>query len=929
MQQVKTKHISTEQDLSNAQNQKRDFENRLSQLRTAYENEVGEVRVLEDRLSTSRTETAQLQQELTILSRAYQDLQTQHDQLNEGMTADQAENANLREKIRQTNAQISALKSQLEKMRLDAKKQQGLVAINKKQLSTTDGEREKVERDLSEATQEHAGATVQSQATAEPAGLSSASATSPPALPRSGSTTSMNPFFRQTASSSVAPGPGSPLDGRSITSPSMNTFDSLFGPSAVNESRSSGPPPMSLQRESPVPAQGPENYAPPLRVADLSRQATDPHFNSPTPSTNEPPPPPQSRQITSSYLPFRGSINRTDSNTSSVRVVPPASRLGSSAFDTPFENHPPEGTPQEGGSRGLDGMEDSGQGAAEQVYSVAPTSQHTPPSSEEGETPSQEPISNLQPVSSFPARSSSQDIPGAFPGDVTPPVQTEVLQQTLKTVPLGSGEGASVSTYADVGERSSVQNPLKDDFDSAFQGFSPASAQGLPSDASGEAVSKDGQKKFPGIQEFGDDDDDSDSDAERGFDDNFTTASPRRQPSKAHDSASGVSQTRVLAENGTLDMPKRPLMASSNSNTSQLPTPGAQQSPPTYDQSVPIPNPQDDERSTSNSFPAEYTGLLPSREDPTSPPPNSVLSDHEPVAAIGGKGKEPETIPVSSSPDLDFNPPQTDITASAPAPTPPALPSKTPFDEFDNDFADLSEAKEATDEDADPPGTVSSRGQNGFDEFNPTFDSPTPSRSTVPPGSSTFSADSNGTFHDFESSMNQGFGSTSHHAANSSLHSQIVGRPGPVQSHDWDAMFAGLDTPQNNGVTAIPPLGESVSSGPTGLSPTGGAGPALAGESLKAPSRPDTLQRSPTGEDDPILKDLTNMGYPRDEALQALEKYDYNLDVVSGEPLNPWVRVGNNANARIGCAISAITALKAWDGVPRSKYGTGSISMII
>jgi len=33
--------------------------------------------------------------------------------------------------------------------------------------------------------------------------------------------------------------------------------------------------------------------------------------------------------------------------------------------------------------------------------------------------------------------------------------------------------------------------------------------------------------------------------------------------------------------------------------------------------------------------------------------------------------------------------------------------------------------------------------------------------------------------------------------------------------------------------------------------------------------------------DDPILKNLTGMGYPRKEALAALEKYDYNLERVS------------------------------------------------
>lgn len=104
---------------------------------------------------------------------------------------------------------------------------------------------------------------------------------------------------------------------------------------------------------------------------------------------------------------------------------------------------------------------------------------------------------------------------------------------------------------------------------------------------------------------------------------------------------------------------------------------------------------------------------------------------------------------------------------------------------------------------------------------------------------------------------------------------------GAAQNHDWDAMFAGLDTPQNNGVTATNPLGESTISGPNGSTHAGEPVSPTSGGGLKAPSRPDTLQRSLTGEDDPILKDLTNMGYPRDEALQALEKYDYNLDVVS------------------------------------------------
>ena len=116
------KRTSTEQDLSRAFSQKRDFESRLSQLRTAYEQEVAEVRTLEDRLSKSRTETTQLQRDFAMLEGTHQDIQSQHERLTEALDADQAENTSLREKIRQVNAQIGTLKTQLEKLRLDAKK---------------------------------------------------------------------------------------------------------------------------------------------------------------------------------------------------------------------------------------------------------------------------------------------------------------------------------------------------------------------------------------------------------------------------------------------------------------------------------------------------------------------------------------------------------------------------------------------------------------------------------------------------------------------------------------------------------------------------------------------------------------------------------------------------------------------------------------
>lgn len=56
------------------------------------------------------------------------------------------------------------------------------------------------------------------------------------------------------------------------------------------------------------------------------------------------------------------------------------------------------------------------------------------------------------------------------------------------------------------------------------------------------------------------------------------------------------------------------------------------------------------------------------------------------------------------------------------------------------------------------------------------------------------------------------------------------------------------------------------------------------GEERPAPGRALTE----SGEhDDPIVKNLTSMGYSRQDAVKALEKYDYNLERVSCSYTDP------------------------------------------
>lgn len=366
-------------------------------------------------------------------------------------------------------------------------------------------------------------------------------------------------------------------------------------------------------------------------------------------------------------------------------------------------------------------------------------------------------------------------------------------------------------------------------------------------------------------------DDESDSSSDQGFDDDFTATSPppTQQSAEKTQTSQPVAPT-FGDETGSGLAPTRPPLTSSESNTSQLPTPSAQVSPPTYDQTIASPESslQSGERKSSNHFPQEYKGLLPSRDDPTSPPAidqhpelttsainsekssnlfgqkNPDLSGDSAVTQAGGPGpsmSDPHAPmpPGASAAPFSY---QQDVASTSHDQQPP--PAKTAFDDFDNEFGDLSEAKEADDK-GDDDFTAAHR--SGLDEFNPTFESPASRTANMQPQANYNS------FSDFGTSTSPGQPSTSQQ------------QPAPSDtSHDWDAIFAGLDTPQNNGVQPAQQLGQS---GPPQLP---GGKPALnRGMSVG------------TEHDDPLVKDLTSMGFKRDECVKALEKFDYNQEKVS------------------------------------------------
>ncbi|KAL9066259.1 MAG: hypothetical protein Q9157_007209 [Trypethelium eluteriae] len=907
MQDVQKKKTATESDISSTSTQKRDLELRLSQFRSQYEQEVQQVKSLEERLNTSRNETKKLQQELAMIQGTYQDLQSQHRQVATAFEADQRENANLKDRLRQMNTEISQLRPQLDKMRSDARQQKGMVAINKKQVSTTEGERDKIKGemdDLNKASQERAR-------NAQPSGTEAASSVVSPAP--STASQSTNPFFRKQSSTSVSERTLSPsvATREAPTAQAQNNFDSVFGPSYTS-ARTNTPPQTSFRAEPSVPsftgASGPSvnssdgpSYPTPSTSPPSSSYRDSPH-------TNEPPAPPESRQITSTNLPLR-TTSRTDSMSSSVKVSAPASRHEPAGSDTPTTyGASPAPTPsQEGGSnRGLDRADTSRTDTSNFGFSSFDRNSTSSPAAS---TASDVARSGLKPEESRetsrifgPSTATMNEIPGAFPA--TPADQI-----------TPTGESTNRDRNKATHEPLRPQADPKVDFDAAFADFGPPQQAQERPQSSGSGTQHHGSSKFnqefPPIEELHRQED-SDSEEERGFHDNFTSASPKTKKSKdlQHSrNISGISSNTGAGVDGSQE--QRPTISQMTSSASvQLPTPNAQKSPPSYDQAVTT---QSNGRSGSNQFPPEFGGLLPSREDPTSSPePRSpertfsgslASSGMTSGQALFGGSAPSKTTPFDAPQGFSSSPPPADTPASTSnseayhsATSHPSggdksgapsgqlgQPNKSAFpDDFDSGFDDLAEAKE-DDKGGDDDLMFGSQHREGLDEFNPVFDSPAASKSNTvasqptPTGTQGRTEDS---FHDFEHSLGgapQSFGS-----------GKAPQQPQPSSSHDWDAIFSGLDAPQNE---KFSDLGASVSAKPSAFdddkTPTASLGPSGTGSANLSPPTQTQMPQlgraisSGTEHDDPILKKLTGMGYARADALHALEKYDYDINAVS------------------------------------------------
>lgn len=474
MHNVQEQRTSAEQNLTQTSQQKRDFETRLAQARTMYEQEVTNFKALEERLRVSKAETTKLQQDYALIEGGRQDLQNQYTQVSTALAADQQENASLKEKIRQANAEVAQLKPALEKARSDARQQKGLVAINKKQLATVEGERDKIQGEIETLSKE-------APQDAEEATAAGNNEVTSPAV--SSASQNTNPFFRRTTTGSSSERGPSPDN----TNDHQKMFDSLFGQTSA-AAAAAGPPPTSFRSESPL-----ATSKSPVTSGVPTPSVSPPPGSLPGAFPgNEPPPPSQSRQMTPNFLPF----NENQSVTSSTMVSPPGSRFGGP--DTSGIATPSQLTVSDQGAPSIGESSD---------YSRAPES------TAEG----------------TPARSPFDEIPE--PSEAAAVISPPPAEQPASAIsPDATGTSKDLSFDELFGSKAHKrsESQKENDFEEAFASMKPSGGE----NAHGAAASS---TEFPPIQEVHPDDEEESSDDEGplGFDDNFTPVAPKKEEKRA------------------------------------------------------------------------------------------------------------------------------------------------------------------------------------------------------------------------------------------------------------------------------------------------------------------------------------------------------------------------------------------------------------
>lgn len=213
----------------------------LAQAKAAYDTESTNMTNLETRFKTGSEELKKLRQELIHAESELSALREQKVETEQNILKDKEEIRELKIKLKVSNDEVAALKETLEKLRKEARQQKGLVVVSKKQLATSESDKEKIAKSISEERENARAVHTPSPSATEAAHaipLPDSKGASPAASTHSGR--SMNPFFAHTGAARVT----SPLQASTLPTnqdPEADPFG--MAPQAVQAPNPQAPAP--------------------------------------------------------------------------------------------------------------------------------------------------------------------------------------------------------------------------------------------------------------------------------------------------------------------------------------------------------------------------------------------------------------------------------------------------------------------------------------------------------------------------------------------------------------------------------------------------------------------------------------------------------------------------------------------------------------
>ncbi|KAG0231124.1 hypothetical protein BGW41_002318 [Actinomortierella wolfii] len=187
-----------EQQLSSLSSQKHDISIRLNQIKTLHENETKTIKDLQNTIATLQPQTLKLREELITSERELALARSQKDEYLLSVARDREESEQIKAKLKQNQEETTKLRQELEAMKKDTTRQKSLLEISRRQLATSEAEKQKLRDEIEGLEHSRQGSSTSSpQAPPPPAPRGSRKEPPPPPASRGSNFAKVSPEMEE------------------------------------------------------------------------------------------------------------------------------------------------------------------------------------------------------------------------------------------------------------------------------------------------------------------------------------------------------------------------------------------------------------------------------------------------------------------------------------------------------------------------------------------------------------------------------------------------------------------------------------------------------------------------------------------------------------------------------------------------------------